>query len=131
MMSTLINNLLFFRYSSSNLRTGVLALSDLSVAFRLGMALNKITTTIKAAMYSISPPGAQVKRNVHSTILLVFVEFDSYIPNFSFHLSFIAPNRLLYNICSTCFNQVEAVVRLLPCTKPFRRLATVSFFGRP
>ena len=55
MMSTLINNLLFFRYSSSNLRTGV---PDLSVAFRLGMALNTITTipttTIKPAMKSTS-----------------------------------------------------------------------------
>ena len=59
MVSDIVNNLLFFRYSSSNLRTGVsrlatLCVSDLRVAFRLGMA--KITTipttTIRPAMKS-------------------------------------------------------------------------------
>ena len=56
MISDIVNNLLFFRYSSSNL----------SVAFRLGMALNMITTipttTIKPAMKStlalIKPEGS-------------------------------------------------------------------------
>ena len=51
MRFTLVDNLLFFHYSLPPLRTG---LSDLKVAFRLGIRLNRITATIRAAMYSIS-----------------------------------------------------------------------------
>ena len=61
MRFTLVDNSLFFRYSLPPLRTGLLwrfyqSLSDLKVAFRLGIRLNRITAPIKAARNSTSDP---------------------------------------------------------------------------